>query len=234
MNLKPIEIYCNNLQTYMRLVSVVDQDAFLEDIYRVRGKLGITELYTQEDERQLFDTKNGEQNIFLDNFDTNEVPNTRLGKLLKGMLDDTGTCKFIQNKYGLDNAWEKVIINAVFFNSIDELDTKIIFNGWSYEEIKDFPARLNDLLHPGEHMIIINNSTTEKDLLTEFRNYKLRHKIRDTISNIKRDREWYWLNKSGLGYDKIYKLEREKGNHLTEDAVRKAIKQYQKLLKPET
>ena len=52
----------------------------------------------------------------------------------------------------------------------------------------------------------------------------------DTISNVARDRKWFWLKKQGLSYSQILKKAYEEGERLTRDAVIKAIKRYSKLL----
>ena len=52
---------------------------------------------------------------------------------------------------------------------------------------------------------------------------------KDTISNIKRDRKWYWANKNGISYNDIWiKLENSLGT--SNDYIAKAIQQYKKNL----
>ena len=44
------------------------------------------------------------------------------------------------------------------------------------------------------------------DLVHEFKErIQSKRKLPDTISNIKRDRDWYWKHKAGLSYQKIWK-----------------------------
>jgi len=56
-------------------------------------------------------------------------------------------------------------------------------------------------------------------------------KLADTIPNIKRDREWYWLKKDKLSYAKIVNLEKQKGITISPEGVKKAIDRYKSHLK---
>lgn len=51
-------------------------------------------------------------------------------------------------------------------------------------------------------------------------------RLQDTISNIKRDREWYWKHKTGLSHQKIWEQTDKKIRGADKGVVAKAIKQY--------
>jgi len=92
-------------------------------------------------------------------------------------------------------------------------------------------------LDVSEAAIIINPETAIEDVEKCFnllkadieKNYP-HWKLPDTISNIKRDREWYWLKKqSGLGYGKTFNLIESKET-ITFEGFKKAVQQYGKRL----
>lgn len=53
---------------------------------------------------------------------------------------------------------------------------------------------------------------------------------KDVVSNIKRNRRWYWLKKSGLSYSKIYEKAKATREFISEEGIIRAIKRYQRLL----
>jgi len=108
-----------------------------------------------------------------------------------------------------------------------------------------------DVGQPTRFAIYFTADTTKEELLEVFDEFKKSvssiRKIRpvdryyfsygdkkpDTISNIKRDRAWYWKKKQGKTYLQIAKEDKERGGIDPEDykeTVRKAIKQYEKRL----
>lgn len=98
-----------------------------------------------------------------------------------------------------------------------------------------------------EYAILTPMEATEEEVIQEFRDMKktikksleieyppqgLKQPISDTISNIKRDREWYLRHEKGESYLSIAQgvvKDKEKA-YQYKDSVRKAIKQYEKKL----
>ncbi len=56
----------------------------------------------------------------------------------------------------------------------------------------------------------------------------------DVITNIKRDRNWYWLYQELKSYSKVTEKVNQEGFSITRDGVMKAIQQYRKCLTMET
>ena len=98
-----------------------------------------------------------------------------------------------------------------------------------------------------EYAILTPLEATEKEVVQEFRGIKqavkksfdqdyppqgLKQPVSDTISNIKRDREWYLRHEKGESYLSIALdvMKDEDKAHQYKDSVRKAIKQYGKKL----
>lgn len=59
------------------------------------------------------------------------------------------------------------------------------------------------------------------------------NKLQSTISNIKRDRKWYWMNKGGLGYQKIWEQSSKSERGSSKETIAKAMQQYKRILRVE-
>lgn len=98
-----------------------------------------------------------------------------------------------------------------------------------------------------EYAILTPVEATEEEVLQEFRHvkqtvkksldrdyppYEMKQPVSDTISNIKRDREWYLRHEKGESYLSIaQEVVKDKDKaYQYKDSVRKAIKQYEKKL----
>jgi hypothetical protein len=83
-----------------------------------------------------------------------------------------------------------------------------------------------------DDFIQLNRLMTKEQLLSLYKSYKAKIKTSDTRSNIVRDRDWYWLNKEGNSYGKIWKMElkKKKGERITQDGVARAIQKYKEKL----
>lgn len=67
----------------------------------------------------------------------------------------------------------------------------------------------------------------DNDGLMQFFSDTIPHdKLPDTVSNIKRDRKWYWQHTNGMSYGEIWKQEKK----LTKGAIIQAIRQYKRAL----
>jgi hypothetical protein len=74
--------------------------------------------------------------------------------------------------------------------------------------------------------------TVKKSLERDYPPYEMKQPVSDTISNIKRDREWYFRHEKGESYLSIALdvMKDEDKAHQYKDSVRKAVKQYEKKL----
>ncbi len=87
--------------------------------------------------------------------------------------------------------------------------------------------------------IFVNKDTQEDEVVKLFKT-KVRELFKQiseseknhprTSSNIKRDRKWYWKNKEGLGYQKIWNEVSKENKGISKDTITKAIQQYKKVL----
>jgi hypothetical protein len=139
--------------------------------------------------------------------------------------------------------FDSVIVQVLLFREVFCFNTAypIIFNEppYPYEAELQENVKRNALF-----AIIVTPSSTERDVkkamqivkkdfvkLTGTEQYPACHRLpKDTITNIKRNRKWYWLNKKRNGMSKLsYEIIAKKYNS-NKWTVRFAIQEYKKLL----
>lgn len=144
----------------------------------------------------------------------------------------------LRKKYRKPPNFDQIIICATLYATVLADDYKTCGMGLNYAGeslwqvfhepqpiISFYPlVTLNDI-------IVLFQKEGEK-ALQEYQNIYLKGKVfdHDTISNVARDRQWYWWHKQGLSYGQILKKAIDVGERLTRDAVIKAIGRYTKLL----
>lgn len=152
--------------------------------------------------------------------------------------------EILAKKYRRESLYVPVAIVAIVENVVSERDyqpTQIIhLDKQSLRHLADELGGFEEmsLLAIREHAsyaIRVDSETAQEDLLEAFRfirKYYLKDIVSsrsDTISNVRRDRDWYWEEITKHGYNRIFK---EKGEGVDSwDGVRKGIKQYIKALK---
>lgn len=227
---EPIEIDENfENHRFFQIATLVDRADCLLDILELHRR------YL----RYLMDSKN--RSISLENMPVE-------------IKDDAG---FLPTKYFRPPTLEKAIISAVVFWKISPDDYQPVF------------FRTDDSTKPLDSMTGVNmtmvldqftiKSEIERIFVENFENYKeefLKYsppkldqklfanlKEANNLSNIKRDRKWYWRNKNGESYSQIALSELSKDdqekqlkhdNPLTDvagvESVKKAIQRYKKLI----
>lgn len=157
-------------------------------------------------------------------------------------LDFKGDMGKILLDYQIPSTCFKAVARAVICNVIEDSD-------WAYYNLtlesaglkaeRIIPSRVTS---EPRFEVVISPYISKKEwgniydqniniIKDEYKNsqYGYKEYAKDTISNIKRDRKWYWANKNGMSYAKIWKeMENETG--LSDDYIAKAIQQYKKNL----
>lgn len=146
-------------------------------------------------------------------------------------------------KYKLPSTCFRALAKIVTCNQVDDLDwsyCKITLepSGIKSEEIT--PSRIAD---EPNCFIKISPYLSKAELSKEFEAnlkdiinlykkspYGYKTYKKDTISNIKRDRSWYWTNKKGQSYGKIRRSLPENEQGTSDDFIAKAIQQYKRNL----
>jgi hypothetical protein len=228
MNIEPIKIDIEDSLKFGRVAFFVDRDDFLQDVSKARSELGLKKLISRQRAEDIFlnyRSRNGRMKIEFTRWD-------KASKLELNILKSMNLIIDIVNRYHNTNrAFAEVVKFSVICGVVKEgdIDARPYFiNDWEFEENNDFYQ-----LNFGNGAIVVYPDSTDKEVLEVFHDFKKKMNIPDTISNIKRDREWYWLKKKGKSYYQIA-IKENKGNELRalndKEAIRKAIKQYEKRL----
>lgn len=216
IKISPINIEVTNDFKYEIVAVLVDREDFLEDISKIRKDQPVS---SYETVRKIIQSRLNDVNYAADYFDQGHIVAS------------------IMKKYKKDYNFHEIIWFAIFAGIVTDQE----LSNFSYLHIinpKSF-AKLIELTDVDKILpmtaIVVHPEATETDILQTFREYKDMIKkqgayVPDTISNIKRDRKWYWLNKEGLGYETISQRAKSESIVVSWSAVRAAIKQYKNRL----
>jgi|694.fasta_scaffold00232_31 hypothetical protein len=211
-----IKLDIKSLKTYARFAFLVDQELFIRDILKAREYLNIYEL-----------VKYDELDLWLKRYKINHFKNQKVGDPIDIYV------KELLSKFKLDLSYFVAVRSVVLTNTIshNEVDEN------AYITILDSSSIL-----PNTSLAIMITPDTSleeiKTLLTSSKYKELKEVYRersntfswdeDTISNIKRDRKLYWLNKepNKLGYIKLQSFLNEQGQDITPQGIKNAIKRY--------
>lgn len=255
MNNLPTRINIESDKRFGEVAFLVDRDDFIADVKKIRKKLGINKLLSRQEAEKLWNKQHpvpaGSKTIY---------PFWKNSAIEKELEIDKDVKKLLK-KYKKSWDFYNVIKYSISCGCVEDIDYAdrpriqgefLIYGGEENkpcyyalplprDKIELFKNINTDIkLDETEAAIIVNPETKIEDLAACFRllkkdvekNYPC-WKTPDTISNIKRDRDWYWLKKkTGLGYGKAFNLiENRKG--ITHEAFIKAIQQYKKRLSME-
>lgn len=242
MDSKLTEIKVADNARYGRVAFLVDRDDFIADIKKLRQKWGIYELIPYGELYKWQDDK----------FKVSEKQKIWYGKSWKEFqqkwkvslgdpvpIEATGDWKKVHRslpfwdlyfdveevlkKFNKTSDYHWVIRRVLICGEVHDedfgvvnLDTKLsvnVFTGLSAEQAA---------------FIKITPETTLNEVKSVFSNYRRGLISKDTVSNVKRDRNWYWLHLGGLSYKEVVDRELVKGTN--RDAVIKAVLQYKRRL----
>ncbi|MCL5125316.1 MAG: hypothetical protein M1511_12615 [Deltaproteobacteria bacterium] len=183
MDIKPIQIDIADNRAFTQLAFFVDAPGFLDEIVKIRAKYKINPQFdlskSSEDELQLIRNTEFERDI-----------------------------SEVRRKYNFPEMFDSVVRDAVLYNRITKFKTAYA---------KTFVYPVNSVhnnhvdFHQDEYMaIIVTPQSTEKDIKEAFADCRSDLFLSqtwkspvyqaidtDTVSNIKRDRDWYWRYKNG-------------------------------------
>lgn len=256
----PVRIKIKDNKKFGNVAFLVDRDDFLKDLELLRSKweIGNPIPYELADkwQQRMRESKKATQEyrVAWDKFQKKWT--FKLGKFLPPEARDDWwkvhrilpfwefyfDVDKLRVKYHKPHFFHRIIAVVLIHGEIRERDystvTLIPFGA-------SFSSGFFTGLSPSASAIIqVTKETTEVELLEVFHKFKKMPSDNtyekslfsgesfnpDTISNIERDRKWYWLNKGGLGYEKISQQAKSEGIVITWSAVRAAIKQYKNRL----
>jgi|GEM_PF-3905725 len=241
----PIKInISDNAWLYTKIATLVDRDEFLEAVAISRIALGQDRLVPYE----FFHNPNQENGVVpslegaMDYF-PGWQPSKRYPYIEFALHGEMAN---LCREYEVTKrSFHNVIIFSILCGEVGECDynkeNTYFLRKLEIEEGRCFS------LDFAESVIVINPYSTKKEVVKAFSQYLklLQHKethfpkkyctSHDTVNSIKRDREWYWMNKRGSSAAKILKKISEKyGNEpcpFTVESIEAQIKQYKKRLR---
>lgn len=230
MKIEPTIIKVDDLWKHTSIALIVDREDFIKDIQNTRKKIQLTKLY----EYSVIDKSDfSKEQSDLVKSGSYKKSNSEKNIAFVRSVEIIRYLPELYKKYHLRPEYYRIVLFTILCNEVKNQDFVSDTFSFMGSEYKSFNQDLGDnskWLQKYSGFIVVDPSTTSKELLDEFRWYKSKLNIPDTITNIKRDRKWYWLKKSGLSYAQVHKRALDDGERITRDGVIKAIKQYSEKL----
>lgn len=232
MKIEPIDISIKDNWKYGEIAFLVDREDFLRDVKKARKELGVTKLVPYK-----------QVNSWLNKQYRQETKDFKVkkGKFSRGTVYSVPAGKVdikIENllaKYRKPSTFFLPILYSILGGIVTDSEYSITaYCEIIYPEISVPEPKVAIIIHPETKPKEVEKlfKTKIPEALGEYKKYILKTKrtLPDTISNIRRDRHWYWLKKKGLSYTQVHKRAEKEGEAITRDGVIKAIKQYEKRL----
>jgi hypothetical protein len=235
--------YADN-RKFSNIAFLVDNDNFIEDIIISRMQLGLNNLIEPEQVLNWCNTQyqdwkigpyklqdnNGEKKLEVCNKSESVLESIIINLIIKYNKN----IKF----FGIilfTILSGKVTDNNIFLHNLEKKSflMRYIFSQKGYRELEKVEHHME--IKNGKKVfrslhIDVYPETTHEDIMFHFNKIKENFIYRDTIKNIRRDREWYWMHKEGMSYKQITDKAFMNGINISRDGVIKAIQQYQKNL----
>lgn len=234
-----IEVEISDPKLFSSVCKLIDKPSFIYEINKIRKYLKIENLYSIED-----------YNEWENDIKSSRKENLKINKLFKTNKDLYSYFEKIENpsfnlrftvlhnkyifpflkKYNRPYMTDGFILfDSVFFNKVygEHLISRAIL---ATNENPGYFARDVLPFEGNNAFIILNPNTNLNHVKNAYKEYKKYLKLPDTYSNIKRDREWYWLKKEGLSYKQIHDRALTSGEIITRDGIIKGVKQYIKYI----
>ena len=253
MDIQRIEIDIDDNWKYTQLALLVDRDDFLRDLYKIRQELNLTRLIPPD---RLFEYEIAEMKRH--DFVKRKYTEVKtITSYRTECLRSESLVFDLIRKYRRDDAYFRAIYTAVITGRTTE--NTVLTNTASCALI--FPEYYYYQVGLGykdpQIAILLSPESSRKDVIAAYKEgfqkvleeYKHRMRMQyrnpilvDTVSNIKRDREWYWQNKNGKGYMQLAKRNIKDHMNISDsikfkdkvqmetEVIRKAIVQYKKNL----
>lgn len=227
MRFEPVEINIRDDFKYGMVAFLVDTPDFIECIVEARKELGL---------------ENPISRVVAKKFTYSDKLNSKLketfinkGKIPKNLVKFKENCfdvfaDIYQSYIGYYPYFSDVIFFSIVCNCVIEKDIKAQPLFFNVSELFNFKQLgFVELGQPGGIMTIYP-FTSDGEVLNLLHKYKKGLKAPDTISNIRRDRTWFWQHVTGLSYQQIWEAHEGEDKPFDRGGVIKAIKQYEKRL----
>ncbi len=241
IKINPIIIKIKDKWEYSQVAYFVDRDDFLDDIAKARGSLGIRKLFTKKEIEKQFETAN--LKLTRKEFNKYNTPQKKYSnpniRLVAPTKYDNITGKLL-GKYRKSNNFHFVIKFALICGVVVDKDLgqqqPLI---WVANPAKDESKKA--IFHFPQIAIVVDPETNPKNLKKSFTDFIKRHKandkivgtqwiLPDVVSNIERDRKWYWL-KQKMSWTELYAfVNAANGQQINDQTIRTAVREYKKKL----
>lgn len=209
---------------YAYIASILDRDEILEDIERIRTDFELSPLISYDSLRPI-DKPYSADNQPIDLIHYFKGRGNKAISLFLSFIPEKYI--YFKNKYSLSDALSKVIKYAIFCGEVRDEDLDSTARWISAKEIEYINYKDEYfILRPFEAAIVINPETTKEGLLKLFHQY--RGKVKKADHNRIRDiRKWYWLHKTGLGFNEIWIKANEV---ISEESIKREVRRYKSFL----
>lgn len=235
VTIKPIKIKIKDNWKFSLVAYLVDREDFLNDIGKARKKLGLVKVLPRKKIEEEFKKVNKEETL------KKYKKESREGKefIVKHQIKIIAPTKYDQptidllRKYRKSDNFHYVVKFAMISGEVQENDLQdtspYIFIANPNTPKTEVPT------HAPQVAMIINPESNPAEIVKSLSRFKRNNNkipINNTwflpseSENAKRDRKWYWLQKSGKSAEKIS----GDGKNITAKGVEQAIKRYREKL----
>lgn len=238
MNIKPVRIDLKRNDDFTSIALILDRDDFLKDIYDLRRNLNIKNIFPI----------NFTLDILIDIYHSNKYLLHKGYKPSKKNMPLFSEFKnrfplfsyflatdFLTKKYNLGIHHHEILTQALLSNRvvgyIFPRKYYVILDSDSSFRRKDLAINFEMEINTkgnSKAAIVFDSRTTKEEVIKMFNEAKKELPfVKDTVSNIRRDRMWYWENRQGKSAAKI---QDEYSKEISIKGIEKAINQYKKLI----
>ena len=231
-NTKPVVIEIEDRRNFAEVAFLVDKDEFLTDLEEKRRELKIEKVLPYADVEKWIEAEIDhavkKQPVKVWKNEDSKTIRYSIPKIKSELIIES-----LLQKYHRDENFFIAIEYALLCGKVTEKEFSSAYCSIIYPDTLSKP-KLAIVISPDTKWDEIKSIYDKKvpELAAKYNNKILKSDrvAPDTISNIKRDREWYWLhhkNGGGLSYGDIQKQWSLKNEHISRDAVIHAIKRYE-------
>lgn len=215
MAIVPVEIELDDLRAYTQVAFFIDSPSLLNDIAKIRKKFRIKAPLPREnylDDGTFITVGTGVED-FINGKNQGDRKSVNLGKDFDSEITNT------RKSYHYPEMFDDVLKQAVMFNKISKYKTAYATHyvtpqpayRANVQEWSDSPQQ------EGYMAIVVTPYSSQEDIMEAFKQCCEYERLyvedyspvyqkldTDTISNIERDRGWYWERMKGTSYKEIH------------------------------
>lgn len=231
-----IKIKAKDSSKYAQIAYLVDRQDFIADVFFIRKKLNIVPTLHQLIEKEEIKIRKAiiRQSVAASVFRVNTRSNVKEKSVDEYFHEFTN----LLSRYHRPTYFYNVVKFAILSGEVWEKDLRdtVMPSGGTLHGYNMWPSdsAVSMTLNPWEVAIVIYPETKQTEvielfkMIQETRGSNPSWKPFDTkVNNIKRNRRWYWLNKQGVGYQTLAKMEEKKKIFIGWGGIRDSIKIYE-------